>query len=66
MTVDQLTAWMSHRPRAKPTGKENGRGSRAREKGEKVVMRRAGIFRVRARVGLEKVGFGLKSGSGLH
>ncbi len=33
---------------------------------ENIVMRRAGIFRVRARVGLEKVGFGLKSGSGLH
>ena len=29
-----------------------------------LVMRRAGIFRVRARVSLEKVGFGLKSGSG--
>ncbi len=28
-------------------------------------MRRAGFSRVRARVGLEKVGFGLKSGLGL-
>ncbi len=28
-------------------------------------MRRAGFSRVRARVGLEKAGFGLKSGSGL-
>ena len=31
-----------------------------------LAMRRAGIFWVRARVGLEKVGFELKSSSGLH
>ncbi len=36
------------------------------EKEPIVVMRLAGFFRVRARIGLEKVGFGLQSGSGLH